>query len=91
MSRHLLPLKIDRASTGAQTAVVNEKGQIVIPAEVRRRVGLKPGTRVVFWVEGDHVTFQTVEKFVEELPGMFGTGPSLEDMRDKDHRDDEER
>jgi len=90
MATKILPQLLS-APTGAQTAIVNEKGQIVIPAEVRRRVGLRPGTRVVFWVEENRILFQAVEKFVEELPGLFGAGPSLAEMREKDHRDDKER
>jgi len=90
MATKILP-EIQCAPAGAQTAVVNEKGQIVIPAEVRKRLGLNPGTRVVFWVDGQRVVCQTVESFVEELPGMFGPGPSLEGMREKDHRVDKER
>ena len=79
-------------STGAQTAVANDKGQVVIPAELRKRIGITPGTRLVFWVEGHHIAMQPVEQFVEELPATFGPGRSLEDIREKDHRrDDEER
>jgi AbrB family looped-hinge helix DNA binding protein len=78
-------------STGAHTAVANDKGQVVIPAELRKRLGIKPGTRIVFWVEGHHIALQAVERFVEELPASFGPGRSLEDIREKDHRRDEER
>jgi len=35
------------------TAAVTSKGQITIPAEVRRKLGLKPGDRVRF-IEGEH-------------------------------------
>jgi AbrB family looped-hinge helix DNA binding protein len=78
-------------AAGAQTGLVNEKGQVVIPAEMRKRMGLTAGSRVVFWTEGQHVVFSTVENFVEELPGILGPGPSLEQMRDKDHRQDKQR
>jgi AbrB family looped-hinge helix DNA binding protein len=80
------------ASIGAQTAVVNEKGQIVIPAELRKRIGIAPGTRIVFWLEGQHIALQAVEKFVEDLPASFAPGRSLGDIRERDHRrDDKER
>jgi AbrB family looped-hinge helix DNA binding protein len=86
-----LPL-ISSTSSGAQTAVVNDKGQVVIPAELRKRLGIKPGMRLVFWVEGRHIALQSAERFVEELPASFGPGRSLGDIREKDHRrDDEER
>ena len=35
------------------TAAVTSKGQITIPAEVRKKLGLKPGDRVRF-IEGEH-------------------------------------
>ena len=88
MATKSLPQAFSRA---IGTATVNEKGQIVIPAEMRRRSGIAPGTRVVFWMEGEHIALQAVEKFVEELPAAFASARSLEDIRDKDHRRDKER
>jgi AbrB family looped-hinge helix DNA binding protein len=38
------------------TAAVTSKGQITIPAEVRKKLGLKPGDRVRF-VEGENGEF----------------------------------
>jgi AbrB family looped-hinge helix DNA binding protein len=35
------------------TAAVTSKGQITIPAEVRKKLGLKTGDRVRF-IEGEH-------------------------------------
>jgi AbrB family looped-hinge helix DNA binding protein len=35
------------------TAAVTSKGQITIPLEVRKKLGLKPGDRVRF-IEGEH-------------------------------------
>ena len=35
------------------TAAITSKGQITIPSEVRKKLGLKPGDRVSF-VEGEH-------------------------------------
>ncbi|MDJ0870944.1 MAG: AbrB/MazE/SpoVT family DNA-binding domain-containing protein [Gammaproteobacteria bacterium] len=37
------------------TATLSSKSQIVLPAEVRRRLGLRPGDRLVIEVEDDHV------------------------------------
>lgn len=34
------------------TAIVSEKGQVVIPAAIRRRLGIVPGTRLEFAEEG---------------------------------------
>jgi antitoxin PrlF len=38
------------------TAAVTSKGQITIPLEVRKKLGLKPGDRVSF-IEGEHGEF----------------------------------
>ena len=35
--------------------VVSDKGQVVIPAEIRRRMGITPGSRVEVSVVGDRV------------------------------------
>ena len=34
---------------------ITSRGRITIPAEIRRRLGLLPGTKVTFQVEGDEV------------------------------------
>lgn len=40
---------------------ITSKGQVTIPAEVRERAGLLPGTDVEFVVEGDSVRLVKVE------------------------------
>ncbi len=45
---------------------VTTKGQLVIPSKLRRRFGIKPGTRVNFFEDGDGikivpVTHETIE------------------------------
>jgi antitoxin PrlF len=34
------------------TVTVSDKGQVVIPAEIRRGLGIKPGTQLEFELEG---------------------------------------
>ena len=55
------------------TATVTSKGQITIPANVRRALQVKPGDRVEF-VEVDPGRFEVVAATVSvtELKGMFG-------------------
>lgn len=36
-------------------AKITSKGQVVIPQEIRKKVGLKPGDLVEFEVEGDRI------------------------------------
>ena len=40
------------------TATLSSKSQVVLPAEVRRRLGLRPGDRLVIEVEDDHVVIR---------------------------------
>lgn len=42
------------------TVIVSEKGQVVIPAALRRSLGIKPGTQLEFEREGDTIRI-TVE------------------------------
>ena len=37
------------------TVIVSEKGQVVIPAALRRSLGIKPGTQLEFEREGDTI------------------------------------
>ena len=37
------------------TVTVSDKGQVVIPAAIRRRLGIEPGTRLDFELEGDTI------------------------------------
>ena len=62
-----------------ETGYVTTKGQLVIPAKMRRKFGIKPGTRVNFFEEKDGikiipVTSETIKKNI----GFLGSdGPSL--------------
>lgn len=37
-------------------STITSKGQLTVPAEIRRTLGLKSGDKVVFQIEGRHVT-----------------------------------
>jgi AbrB family looped-hinge helix DNA binding protein len=37
------------------TVTVSEKGQVVIPADIRRRLGITPGCQLDFTVEGNAI------------------------------------
>jgi AbrB family looped-hinge helix DNA binding protein len=38
-----------------QTVTVSDKGQVVIPATIRRRLGIVPGTKLDFELTGDTI------------------------------------
>jgi AbrB family looped-hinge helix DNA binding protein len=67
------------------TATMTSKGQITIPKDVRERLGLEPGDRVVFVVHSDQdVALKPAKTDVRELHGMLyrkGRRPrSVEEM-----------
>lgn len=67
---------------------VSTKGQMVIPAELRDALHLKPGTRVALQREGDTIILQPItDDFIDSIPGSL-RGPSLGDLRERQHRDD---
>ncbi len=41
-----------------ELAKVTAKGQITIPAQVRRMLGVKEGDKVIFWNEGDKIIIE---------------------------------
>jgi AbrB family looped-hinge helix DNA binding protein len=71
------------------TVVVSSKGQIVLPADLRRRLGLGAGTRLELSEEPDGLRLQVTRKVpeatVSDLAGMVkapprGTPRRLEDF-----------
>jgi len=53
-------------------AYVTSKGQLVVPSRIRRRFGIKPGTRVNFVEEGDRIIFQPVTReYIDSFCGIF--------------------
>jgi AbrB family looped-hinge helix DNA binding protein len=58
------------------TAYVTTKGQLVVPARIRRRFGIKPGTRVNFVEEGDRIIFQPVTReYIDSFCGIYQQKP----------------
>ena len=71
----------------AHSQTVSSKGQIVIPAELREQLGIEPGTQVRFEKYEDGLLLRPLTReFIRGLRGYFGKGPSLEDIREQEHR-----
>jgi len=51
---------------------VTSKGQVTIPQHVRRRFGIRQGSRVEFAVVGDHVELRVVSRPAEVKRSGFG-------------------
>ena len=58
------------------SAYVTSKGQLVVPSRIRRRYGIKPGTRIHFIEDGDRIIFQPVTReYIRSFRGMFKLKP----------------
>ena len=75
-----------------KTAVTGSRGQIVIPAEYRRQVGLKAGQRVTVVVDGDTIVIKPIPNdLVRALHGCLRDGPSLTAALSRDHAEELQR
>jgi AbrB family looped-hinge helix DNA binding protein len=54
---------------GGMTHRVGPKGQVVIPKDLRQKLGLEPGDEVSFWLHDDHVAVRPVGRTA--LRGRF--------------------
>ena len=60
-----------------ETSVVTTKGQLVIPARLRRRFGIKKGTMVTFREDAGRLIVQPVTReFIRGLRGSLKGEPS---------------
>ena len=76
-----------------ETAIVTVKGQIVIPVRLRRKVGLKKGTKVFLEEKnGDIIVHPATSDFFERAYGILKGGGAvkfLEESRRKDKRSED--
>ena len=72
-----------------ETSVVTTKGQLVIPARLRRRFGIKKGTMVTFTEDDGRIIVQPVTReFIRGLRGSLKGEPSaLEILLDERQRE----
>ena len=60
-----------------ETGIVTSKGQLVIPAKLRRRFGIRKGTLVSFLEEDGRIIVQPVTReFIASLKGIDKGKPS---------------
>ncbi len=56
-----------------ETAVVTSKGQIVIPVKIRRKLGIKSGSKVALIEQGDKIIMQPLDKeYFNKIAGILG-------------------
>lgn len=73
-------------------AYVTTKGQLVIPARIRRKLGIKPGTKVCFVEREGEILFQPVTKeYIRSVCGMLKSTTSVTQELLADRKKDKER
>ncbi len=57
---------------------MTSKGQIVIPAQIRARYGMKKGSRIAIQEEGDKIILRAVTpEFIRKMAGALSSEVSL--------------
>lgn len=70
---------------------VSSKGQVVIPKEIREKMGIKSGAFLEFkQIDGKRLEVTVIKDMVEELTGIFKGSGMLREL-EKEHREEIER
>jgi len=81
------------------SAKITAKGRLTVPSRIRRRFGIKSGTRVIFVEEGNRIIFQPVTReYISRFRGIFKLKPGeksvvqehLEERRAEKEKEDRE-
>ena len=74
------------------TAKVSAKGWVVIPASLRRKYGIKPGSRVKIEEEGNRIVLEPdIKNPVEECFGKYSTRISLTEVLLQEREEERKR
>ena len=62
---------------------ITTQGQISVPAEVRRKLGVGPGSTLTWEEDGDHMIVRRAQKYssLDIHKALFPDGPPKEDDR----------
>ena len=72
-------------------STVTSKGQLVIPAKLRRKYSIRKGTRVAFVEEEDRLVLQPLTpEYIRRLRGSLKKGPSALRFLLKERRQERE-
>ncbi|MBN1384391.1 MAG: AbrB/MazE/SpoVT family DNA-binding domain-containing protein [Elusimicrobia bacterium] len=74
------------------TFAVTIKGQIVIPSKIRRKHGIKKGTKICFVDKGDEIILKPLTKdYFEKMAGILKSKGKLTQELLQDRARDKER
>jgi AbrB family looped-hinge helix DNA binding protein len=68
----------------ADMATISARGQVAIPADIRRECGLKEGDKLIFMTQGDEVVIKksgSLEKFFELTDSLRKTKKRIKGRR----------
>ncbi len=72
----------------SEYSTLTSKGQLVIPAELRRRLGMRKGTRVVITEDNGRLILQPItEAFIASLKGCL-KGSGAFEYWEREHKRD---
>ena len=75
----------ETADMNEQLTIVTRKGQVTIPADIRRALGIKEGDKVAFVIEGDQVKLTRKGSVVEQTAGALKSDiPALSLREERD-------
>lgn len=63
-----------------ETSVLSSEGRVVIPASIRKELGLEPGVTLTFRAENGRVVMSTRAAAIAELQRMFAAHPNPSGM-----------
>lgn len=72
------------------SATFTSKGQLVIPAELRRKHKIEAGTKVTILEDqfGRIVLQPITDEYIDRVRGLLADGPDLLAMWEKEHREE---
>ena len=69
---------------------VTSKGQIVIPAALRRKLRMKAGTRVAVHESDGRLILQPItDEYIDSMRGMLGDTTDMIEQLQRDHRSED--
>ncbi len=69
---------------------VTVKGQIVIPASLRRKYGIKAGTKIQVYEEGGRIILQPVTReYIRQVRGMLKRSGAMKILKEERRREKE--
>ena len=75
------------------SATFSSKGQLVVPAELRRKCGIQAGTKVKFLEDqfGRIVLQPITADYIDRVMGCLAEGPDLLAAWEREHREEGKR